>query len=788
MLKHYLKIAFRNLWKYKTQNIISIIGLAVGFTCFALATLWIRYEMTFDSFLKNAKQMYVVYVPNNFNADGYGRNTCYPLAAYLKETFPEIIDAISVTPAYSGSKVIVDDVESPAQTIDADSSFLRMFDVKIIEGNQDFLIFGSNKLAITQEKARQLFGSENPIGKIVSDGFSDHAICAIVSGIPKQSNYAFDFIEAFPSWLMEGNNYWFGSNGGNTIIELAAGTDIKTFEKKLYELNPKDKGGNIKDMRITPLTKLRYTGKDMPTNIKFQYILIFSIAGSLVILCSLFNYLTLFISRFRIRQKELALRMVCGASGRSLLAMLSVEYLLTMLLAVLLGYALTRLIHQPFLELSGIQMALPSIYLESLVYVGAVILISLFVFWFILFIFQRRSLNISIRQSNKKLFRKISVIVQLMISIVFAFCTIIILKQIYFLHHTDELGFSFQNRGSISIYDKNFQAGDISVLVNHLKQIPEVTEVVGLGSKMVTLLPINGWYSTSIYQWEDMPTGAKSVVLDRIWISPQYVSYYDFRLAKGEMLTDMDPDSLVLINESVAKAFGWRDPVGKLLGFDDTNRGYRVKGVIKDVYNFGPIQPVRPAYYAKPPGNATPMFMGISALFQFEKGMWKPCEEKINRMLEKEYPNFRQKAVLNTEEEYNKYLKSENALIQLLSFLSAICILICVFGFVSLVSLTCEERRKAIAIRKINGATVGDILAIFAKEYFLLLIIGATIAFPAGYLIMQRWLENYMKQATIPAWIYFSILFVLALLIVLCVGWQVYKTSIENPAEVVKRE
>ena len=128
-------------------------------------------------------------------------------------------------------------------------------------------------------------------------------------------------------------------------------------------------------MRITPLTKLRYTDKDIPTNIKFQYILIFSIAGSLVILCSLFNYLTLFISRFRIRQKELALRMVCGASGRSLLAMLSVEYLLTMLFAVILGYALTRLIYQPFLELSGIQMALSSVYLESLVYVGAVILI-----------------------------------------------------------------------------------------------------------------------------------------------------------------------------------------------------------------------------------------------------------------------------------------------------------------------------------------------------------------------------------------------------------------------------
>jgi ABC-type antimicrobial peptide transport system permease subunit len=105
---------------------------------------------------------------------------------------------------------------------------------------------------------------------------------------------------------------------------------------------------------------------------------------------------------------------------------------------------------------------------------------------------------------------------------------------------------------------------------------------------------------------------------------------------------------------------------------------------------------------------------------------------------------------------------------------------------VSLVSLTCEERRKEIAIRKINGATVKDILDIFFKEYITLLVIGAVIAFPAGYYIMRRWLENYVVQTPIDAWIYAVILLALIMSIVLCVGWKVYKTSRENPAEVVK--
>jgi ABC-type antimicrobial peptide transport system permease subunit len=113
-------------------------------------------------------------------------------------------------------------------------------------------------------------------------------------------------------------------------------------------------------------------------------------------------------------------------------------------------------------------------------------------------------------------------------------------------------------------------------------------------------------------------------------------------------------------------------------------------------------------------------------------------------------------------------------------------VIICVFGFVSLVSLTCEERRKEIAIRKIHGATITDILDIFFKEYIVLLVIGAVIAFPFGYYIMRRWLEDYVVQTPISAWVYAVILLALILAIVLCVGWKVYKTSRENPASVVK--
>ena len=793
MITHYLKIAFRNLRKYKTQTLISVIGLAVGFTCFALATLWIVYEMTYDSFHKNAKQMYVVYKPSVFRNSGYDRSTAYRLSSYLKETFPEIVHAIPLRPSYSG-KVTIEGADFPAVTIVADSSFFRMFDVKILEGSRDFLIPGSNKLAITQQKARQLFGNEHPIGKILNNG--DNEICAIVSDMSKRSNYAFDLIQPFSERMASSQNL--GGYDAHTIIELFPGTNIKAFEKKLYEHKINIGGDNyLNRMIMRPITKLRYTDPDIEREVKFQHIAIFVVSGILVILCSLFNYLTLFMSRFRMRQKELALRMACGASGGSLLAMLSVEFLLTLLFAVVLGCCLTQIVHKPFLTLSEIQMGLPAIYRESLMYVVGVIMISLLVFWMILLIFRRRSLNVSIRQSNKNMFRKVSVLVQLFISIGFAFCAIIILKQMYFLHHTDELGFSFKNRGSIMVYEelgklsevKNLTSTSEIPLINQLKQMPEITEVVD-ASGLSHLLPQRGRQTRDISSWDDKPAAAENISLERMFVSAGYTAFFDFQLLEGEMLTDADPVSMVLLNEIAVKAFGWRDPIGKQ--FDDDRYGRcTVKGVIRHVCNFSPTIPAKPVCYSKPPPQENvsgisvisgSIYLDRLVLFKYHEGTWKSCIGKIEQMKDE----FNISVIYNAEDVYDEFLKSENALLRLLTFVSAICVLICVFGFVSLVSLTCEERRKEIAIRKINGATAGDILAMFAKEYFLLLFIGAAVAFPAGYLIMQRWLENYVKQTSIPAWIYLSILCILALVIVLCVGWRVYRASVENPAEVVK--
>jgi hypothetical protein len=225
MIRHNIKVAFRNLWKYKGQTLISVIGLAVGFACFAMATLWIRYEMTYDSFQKNADQLFLINFKDNSannKTNGLMHRTAAPLVPYLKKTFPEIANATKLV--RQNTEVEIGDFKMKMNVLLTDSAFLEMFGIKVVEGNGDFMIPESRKIAVTQEKARQMFGKESPVGKTVkADG--EYTIGAVITGI-NHSNYPFDMLSAYDPQLFL---------YGNIVIELFSGIDAGVFGKKLHE-------------------------------------------------------------------------------------------------------------------------------------------------------------------------------------------------------------------------------------------------------------------------------------------------------------------------------------------------------------------------------------------------------------------------------------------------------------------------------------------------------------------------------------------------------------------------
>jgi ABC-type antimicrobial peptide transport system permease subunit len=352
----------------------------------------------------------------------------------------------------------------------------------------------------------------------------------------------------------------------------------------------------------------------------------------------------------------------------------------------------------------------------------------------------------------------------------------------YHLHNTD-MGFKFDNSGSVFIWKRI----DLNALHDKIKQMPEITETVAgywpLIPEDATINPIK----TDIVEWDER-SGNTSIIRTRILdVSEQFLSFYGIKLVEGEMLRDTDSENQILINESAAKALGWSKSVGK--SFKTSSGQYSVKGVIQNIYCKSPTAPVEAIVYRLRP--VLEQGCPSSILFKYRKNAWKSCKNKIEEITQTLYPKAEYPKydfeICNSEHEYDKYLKSENTLLWILSLISTVCIIVCVFGFVSMISLACEERRKEIAIRKINGATVKDILDIFFKEHLTLLVIGALIAFPVGYIIMKRWLENYVLQTEISAWIYVAILLALIMSIILCVGGKVYRTGRENPVNAINR-
>ncbi|GHT49102.1 ABC transporter permease [Bacteroidia bacterium] len=768
MIKHYLTVAFRNLRKYKSQSIISIVGLAVGFTCFALSSLWIRYEMTYDTFHKDAERIYFVTTYHKATAR-QSNLTPYPLASYLQNTFPEVELAINVENVMKVN-LVYDEIYHDVFQAGIDSSFLHLFDVELIAGNYDFLIEGADKIAITEILAKKLFGKDDPLGKEVSI-YSRKTVCAIIKSWSKHTNLPFDVLCA-----NRGNQSWLRSNW-ETFIKLKAGIDGEAFAKKLSEHTVQSSTTESSMFfRITtsiplPLTTFRYNHPAAEGNISLHYIILFALIGCLVIICSLVNYFTLFAVRLRIKERELALRKICGASGQSLFTLLSVEFLLTLFTALLLGIVFIQLIFRPFRELSDVSLDFSEILLESSFYIGAIIVFSLCIFILMIALFRKKSLNTVVRKGDNKLFRSISIVIQLSIGIGIIFCTVVLMKQIYYLHHTD-LGINYKNTATIGI-----SGVDSESLEFQLKQIPEITHTL---RDMTSLIPLNVRTASQISALEDQALTDPQPV-EFLDVTKEYEDFYGFRLMEGELLSDEDPKESVLVNETLVKTLNWKQPVGKTLKALFTS--YMVKGVIQDFYTESPVIALKP-FVIRIKDKEQRVSSGI--LFRYQ-GQWKSLLKKLEQMDEKEYAKATM-YIRNAEETYNNYLSSENALMKLLGCVSLVCIILSVFGVFSLISLSCEEKRKEIAIRKINGATMRNILSIFFKTYFSLLIIGAVIAFPIGYYIMRQWLEQYVKQTDISAWIYLAIIFVMAFVIILCVGWRVYKASVENPAEVLKTE
>ena len=764
MLLHYLKIAFRNLYKYKVQNIISVIGLAVGFACFAFSALWIRYEMSYDNFHPKADRIYKVNTAL-FKWDTHGSNaseiqsaTPYPLANWLKSNFPEVEDACAIRTA--GGSMRPDNFSF----LYLDYSFCNIFDLKLPE---DLFIRGRTDRPIALIPS--LNNEEN--AKSIKEQFNWDVLTTFVSW-PANTNIPFNM--AIPIALRYNEqdlSSWNLSRFFDTYILIRNGVDIGTLEKKLDKIEVPEWPTPI-SLVLTPLKQLRYKDPsgNIQSDIKFAHIQIFAIAGLLVILCSLFNHLTLYVSCVRMRLHELALRKVNGATDWQNAFTLYTDFLLVILLSLTAGFMLISWLLPTFKEYATIGNSNINIYTEILCYAVLLIVSSLIAGGIPVLYSRRQVLNESIKGSgspgSRNLFRKGSLLLQLIISLGMIFCAAVFIKQIHFLHNTD-MGINRRNIASV-------QVGGLPLLppyADRIKQVPGVLDAIPIED--ASFKNMAGSSGTSSYV--DSTGKTVSYTIFSIYADARFFDFFGVEIISGSVFPNEFDNYKFVLNEMAMKEVG-----------EFQSKSQKFMGVARDFY-LSPIQKGKPFnfFYPDPKYN----FLG-SIAYKYEEGMRKETEQAITKWLREEFPDQGEFGINFTymEDVYEDYFKSDRALLTLLSVMTIACILIAVFGVYSLTNLTCEQRRKDIAIRKVNGAEVPDIMNIFFKEYLLLLALAALVAFPAGYIIMKHWLEGYVKQTSMDAWLFVLIFLTVFAVIVFSIVSMVWKAANRNPSEVIRKE
>lgn len=780
MLLHNLTTALGQLAKYKLQTLLSLIGLAVGFTCFALSSLWWRYETTYDAFHPEAENLYIQVTSTDKWATVHP-TTNFGAASLAMEKIPQVEQATT----FRQIPLMINESSYDLVMI-ADSMFLPTFQPELVAGGYPLMQPDGTAAVVTDELAMKLFGTTDCIGREVKLGVkpSDsetytgemwengtYTVAAVMKSWGNHSFFRLTCIVPYKSAeIAERTNedyVW----AYQTVLRMHPTANADTVTALINKVQPQFMGN---DSRVVPLCSFRTVFPDFYANaVKVDHIRTFALLGLLVVVCAVFNYLSLYTIRIRMRARELALRLSCGSSRRQLLMLLITEFLLLLLVACLLGLLFVGLTLPEFKKITHIGEEDSFFFTEMGIYMLAVSLGTLPLLIGVTWWMQRRSLNETLHKgmvaAQRNLFRPLSQWVQLAVGMGMVFFTSVIILQLRYLRTSTDIGFNHENRATFYAWRQPELAEEMA---HFLRSHPDVEELkVGCGS-----IKSSGY--RSIIRNKD---GSKRVELSIKKILRDEADFWGLELLEGRWIEDHEKE-VAVANESAAKHLGLTYPVDTII----PDLEYRIVGVVRNVSAKSLIVPQEPMLYIAKPKGEIKQQEQKDLSFSYRPGSWPTLRDSINSRFG---GNIREWGIQGddwdiTNEDicFNRLLHSEDTLLGLFYVITAVCILIALFGVYSLITISCEQRRKEIAVRKVFGARVGDILRLFFGEQLVVLLAAALGGFPVAYICVKPWLEGYIHQVEIPLWLCPAIFVGVALLVSLCIGWRVWLTAKAHPA------
>jgi putative ABC transport system permease protein len=799
MFFYYLKFAYLNLRRHKVFSIINILGLSIGLTGCLLACLFVQDELKYDKHFTNTA--YVYRLAGN-NADGVNMTSSQPavLLPLLLEKFPEIesgncIIRLPLNIGYNQKHYIENNF------VFSDSNFFKFYGWKLVSGDPDKVLNAPSTVVISEKKAKELFGKEYPVGKILTLELTHVlTVTGVFKDIPTQSQIKADFIASkstLKTFSPEVLTSW-GNFGSSLSLKLLPNASLSELADKIshsWNDNPLntccgEKGPNV-HMKLQQFRKVYFqtltvNGEKMGNSI---YILGFSIIACILLIIALFNYINLSVAQIAGRFLEAGVKKVVGASFTNLYKQFCVETTLYVLIAILLSNFFLETILPGFNSFSGKSI-------EFSLFTNPVFLvfnIAIFLFTIIstsmypAFYFARIQPMVAInsgkysllsKQGKRSYFWDIMVTTQFVLAIFLIVAAFMVNKQLYYIRNTDS-GFvrenviSIQNGWPASL-EKRYQLYKEKIL-----KFPEITMV----SSGLNVPPDRIWNSGA----PKVVNSSSKIIANCGFVS---VDYEYFKVLGSKIVEGRDFDNNLktdedkcIISETFRREMGEEKPIGIILDQLWDGKKREIIGVVNDI-NFNTLHDeIKPEIFFL--RQVLPSHFHI--LVKFKTANTTALLEKLEKVWVEMAPE-EPFTYFFLDEKFESNYRKEIQVTKILNILTGVAIFLCCLGLFGLALFVINNRTKEIGIRKINGASVSTILIIVNKPFIQWITIAYIIACPLAFWVIHGWLQDFAYKTKITWWI-FALAGALSLLIaLLTASFHSVKAATRNPVDALRYE
>ncbi|MBE9517245.1 MAG: ABC transporter permease [Bacteroidetes bacterium] len=814
MIRSYIQLALRNLWRNRGYAAINIFGLALGLATSIFILLYVINELSYDRFHEKSDRIYKAWVSGMMpTGEIHDAITAGPMAAALIADYPEVEQVVRIR-QYGGYLVGNGDRkfnETREDFMFTDSTFFDVFSFKLLRGDPKTCLVEPRSIVLTEKYARKYFGNEDPIGKTlkIEQDTNVSVITGVMQDFPQNSHFHVKMLGSISTLPENRDNLSWVNQNFHTYLVLAEGTDVEAFEASLYNMVVKYVGpivqqamgidmeqfeaaGNSYGYRLMPLADIH-----LHSGLRFElepagnplYVYLFLVAAIMVLVIAGINFMNMATAQSSSRSKEVGLRKVVGSRKPQLISQFLTESvvlsLLALVVAVILVYVLlpgyNNLIRMDLeFNLFDHSWILPLLVLFA-------ILIGVFSGGYPAFVLASfkpsavLSSNKGTGGRNKGILRNLLIVMQFTTTIVILLGTVVVNRQLTFMQNK-ETGFEKEN---VLVVHRS------EVLGNRIDAFKE--EVTShsnvINAAYSTHIPSGGFMGNA--HWLEGRGREDIFTLATYRTSYDFDKALDLELVQGRFFSrNMPTDSVgVVVNEAALRVLGIDDPLNTRF-FQPSYVGnpdefMPIIGVVKDFHFESMSTEIKPMAIHFMDGN-----QNGKLIFKLGSGSKRETLAYIQDRWETitaEHPF----EFTWMDEEFGKLFDDERKTGQLLAIFSILSILITCLGLLGLISYATSQRRKEIGIRKIMGASINIVMTLLSRETSLLLGLSALLSIPA-YFGIKAWLQKFAYHLNFHWGFYFLVLILVALVVlilaVLTVSIHSYKAATANPVESLRYE